>query len=184
MRCTICCAVFGLLVSSEAVFPQLHPAWRPLARPRVRIVNVRWFAPNPALFLPYCCPVSFGYPGPYRVPYPVPYPVWDFTAPSPAYVFVGSASPAHPQLVFKDGTTYTVTDYWRVNDQLHFVTIEEGGTKSVPHTLPFTDLDVQQTSDANAAQGFRFVVRDEPIEQWLEHHAQPPPRRHRRNDAS
>jgi len=98
-------------------------------------------------------------------------------------VFVGSASPSHPQLVFKDGRTYTVTDYWRVNDQLHFVTIEEGGTKSVPHTVPFVDLDVQRTIDANTAQGFRFVLRDEPIEQWLEHHSQHAPQRHRDNGA-
>jgi hypothetical protein len=92
-------------------------------------------------------------------------------------VFVGSTSATHPQLVFKDGTTYTVTDYWRVKDELHFITIEEGGTKSVPHTVPFGDLDVQRTTDADAAQGFRFVIRDEPIEQWLEHHAQHAPRR-------
>ena len=49
-----------------------------------------------------------------------------------------------------------MTDYWRVNDRLHFITIEEGGTKSVPHTVPFGELDVQRTTDANAAQGFRF----------------------------
>ena len=179
MRRTIYCAVFWLLVSSGAVFAQPHAGWRPLARPRVRVVGVRWFAPPPAVFLPYCMPV----PIPYSVPYPdpVPYPVWNFFIPSPAYVFVGSASPSHPQLVFKDGTTYTVTDYWRVNDQLHFITIEEGGTKSVPHTVPFGDLDVQRTTDANTAQGFRFVLRDEPIEQWLEHRAQHSPRRHRDN---
>jgi hypothetical protein len=141
---------------------------------------VRWFAARPAVFLPYCVAVPFAYP----VPDPVPYPVWNFIPPSPAYVFVGSASPAHPQLVFKDGTTYTVTDYWRVNDQLHFITIEEGGTKSVPHTVPFGDLDVQRTTDANAALGFRFVLRDEPIEQWLEHHAQRAPRRHPKNGVS
>ena len=182
MRRTIYCAVFGLLVSSGAVFPQPHAAWRPLARPRVRVVGVRWFAARPAVFLPYCMPVPFPYPVAY--PDPVPYPVWNFIAPSPAYVFVGSASPSHPQLVFKDGTTYTVTDYWRVNDQLHFITIEEGGTKSVPHTVPFGDLDVQRTTDANTAQGFRFVLRDEPIEQWLQHRAQHAPRRHGRNDAS
>jgi hypothetical protein len=96
-------------------------------------------------------------------------------------VFVGSASPSHPQLVFNDGTTYTVTDYWRVNDQLHFITIEEGETKSVPHTVPFGDLDVQRTTDANRVQGFRFVLRNEPIDQWLEHHAQHAPQRHRDN---
>jgi hypothetical protein len=181
MRCTICCAIFGLFVSSEVVFPQAHVAQRPLARPRVRVVGVRWFAPPPAIFLPYCSSVSFPYPVPYFVPDPVPYPVWNFVAAAPAYVFVGSASPSHPQLVFKDGTTYTVTDYWRVNDQLHFITIEEGGTKSVPHTVPFADLDVQRTTQVNAAQGFRFVIRDEPIEQWLEHRARRKPSRDANN---
>jgi hypothetical protein len=176
MRCTICCAVFGLLVSSGAVFPQARAAPRPLLRPRVKVVGVRWFAARPAVFLPYCIPVPF--------PYPVPYPVWNFIAPSPTYVFLGSASATHPQLVFKDGTTYTVTDYWRINDQLHLITIEEGGTRSVPRTVPFGDLDVQRTSDVNAAQGFRFVLRDEPIEQWLEHHTQRAPRRHRNNGVS
>ena len=174
MRCTICCVVFGLLVSTGEVFPQMHAAPRLLARPRVRVVGVRWFAAPPVVFLPSCVPVSF----PYPVPDPVPYPVWNFIAPLPTLAFVGSASATHPQLVFKDATTYTVTDYWRVNDQLHFITIEEGGTKSVPHTVPFGDLDVQRTTDVNAAEGFRFVVRDEPIEQWLEHHAQRTPRRH------
>src|SRR5262245_19098791 len=176
MRSTICCAVFGLLVSSGAVSPQAHAVPRPLARPHVRVVAVRGFAPRPAIFLPYYTPDPF--------PYPVPYPVWNFITPSPTYVFVGSASPSHPQLVFKDGTTYTVTDYWRVNDELHFITIEEGGTKSVPHTVPFGDLDLQRTSDTNAAQGFRFVVRGEPIEQWLEHHSRRAPQPHLRDNGA
>jgi hypothetical protein len=180
MRCTICCAIFGLLVSSGEVFPQGHPARRPVARPRVRVVAVRWFATPPAVFVPYCVPVLF----PYAFQDSLPYPVWNLVAPLPTYAFIGSASATHPQLVFKDGTTYMVTDYWRVNDQLHFITIEEGGMKSVPHSVPFDDLDVQRTSDADAAQGFRFVVRGEPIEQWLEHHAQHGPRRHRNNRSS
>jgi hypothetical protein len=75
-------------------------------------------------------------------------------------------------LILKNDTTYTVADYWRVDDQLHFITVEEGGTKSVPHTVPFADLDVERTTAAAVAQGFRFVLRDEPIEQWLQHHAQ------------
>ena len=178
MRCTICCAVFGLLVSTGAAFPQPHVASRPLARPHVRVIGVRWFAPPPPVFIPYYVSIPIPYPD------PVPYPVWNYIAPSPAYVFVGSASPSHPQLVFKDGTTYTVTDYWRVNDKLHFITIEEGGTKSVPHAVPLEDLDVQRTTDANAAQGFRFVLRDKPIEQWLEHHARDAPRPHRNNGVS
>src|SRR5205814_10377721 len=88
------------------------------------------------------------------------------------YLPLGSASQTRPQLVFKDGTSYTVTDYWRVDDQLHFITLEEGGTKSVPHSVPFDTLDVQRTKEAAAAQGFRFVIRDKPLQQWLEHRAQ------------
>ena len=90
----------------------------------------------------------------------------------PTCLFIGSVSATHPQLVFKDGTTYRVADFWRADDQLHFITSEEGGTKSVPRTVPFGDLDLQRTTDANTAQGFNFRVRDEPIEQWLQHHAQ------------
>jgi hypothetical protein len=179
MRRTICCAIFGLLVSSDAVFPQAHAAPRLFARPRVRVVGVRWFAAPPVVFLPYCVPDPYPYPVP--VPYPVPYPVWNFIPSLPTFGFVGSASETHPQLVFKDGTAYTVVDYWRVDDQLHFVTVEDGGTKSVPHTVPFGELDVQRTTDTNTVQGFRFVLRDEPVEQWLEHHSQRAPARRPRN---
>jgi hypothetical protein len=129
------------------------------------VVVVHWFAARPAVFFRY------------GILAPFPYPVWNFIAPVPTYAFVLTGSASHPQLVFKDGTTYMVTDYWRVDDQLHFITIEEGGTKSVPHTVPFGDLAVQRTTDADAAQGFRFLVRDEPIEQWLQHHAQHTPGR-------
>jgi len=167
MRRMICFALLGLLVSTEAAFPQARTGQRPLARPRARVVFVQLAAP-PAVFLrcsAFC-------PFPYPVPYLVPYPVWNFIAPSPAYVFAGTVSESHPQLVFKDGTTYTVADYWRIDDQLHFVTTEEGGTKSVPHIVPFGDLDVQRTINADEVGGFRFVVRNEPVEQWLDHHPQ------------
>ena len=169
MRRTICFALFGLLISSEAAFPQTHARPGPVLRPPGRFVFVQRFGPRAAVFHQY----------PVFVPFP--YPVWNFMAPlstpayiapSPTYVFIGGESASHPQLVFKDGTTYAVTDYWRDGDQLHFITIEEGGTKSMAHTVPFGDLDVQRTTNADAAQGFRFVVRDEPIEQWLQHHAQ------------
>jgi len=167
---TICCVVVALLVSSEALFAQTRVvALRPAARHRSRVVFVHRFARCPPVFIPYTIAV------PLPVPISVSYPIWDLNTSantsSANYVFVGSASPSHPQLVFKDGTTYSVTDYWRVDDQLHFVTVEEGGTKSVPHIVPFADLDVQRTTDRNTAQGFRFVVRDKPIEQWLDHRA-------------
>ena len=161
MRRTICFALFGLLVLSGAAFPQA-------VRPRGRVVVVRLLA-HRATFLRYGPFYSF----PYPVPYPVPYFVGNFVAPSPANdVFAGTISESHPQLVFKDGTTYTVTDYWRIDEQLHFITAEEGGTKFVPHIVPFGDLDVQRTIDTDKARGFRFLVRDQPIEQWLEHHSQ------------
>ena len=163
MRRTICFALFGLLVLNGAAFPQARAGPGPLARPRGRVVVVHRFAARPAVFFRY------------GILAPFPYPVWNFIAPEPTYAFALTGSASHPQLVFKDGTTYMVTDYWRVDDQLHFNTIEEGGTKSVPHTVPFADLDVQRTTDADAAQGFRFLVRDEPIEQWLQHHAQHTP---------
>ncbi|HEV2804233.1 MAG TPA: hypothetical protein VGW57_04790 [Chthoniobacterales bacterium] len=97
---------------------------------------------------------------------------------APTYYFYGNlASTIRPRLVFKDHMTYTVEDYWRVDDQLHFITSEEGGTKSVPRTVPFSELDVDATTAGLAAQGFKFRVRDEPIEQWLQHHhAQDSPR--------
>jgi len=157
----ICFALLALLVSSGAAFSQA-------ARPRGRVVVLQ-FGPR-HLILPryhtYYCPF------PYPVPYAVSYPVANVVSPSPDYVFAGTVSESHPQLVFKDGVTYAVTDYWRKDDQLHFITSEEGGSKFVPHIVPFGDLDVQRTTDANEARGFRFVVRDEPIDQWLDHHSQ------------
>jgi hypothetical protein len=170
----ICFALFGLLVSSEMAFPQA-PHW---VRPRGRVVFVGpRFRSHPGIFHRYHYFDPFRYfVRDFTTPYPTyesPYPASESIVPfSPTYFFLPSESASHPQLVFNDGTTYTVADYWRVEDQLHFITSEEGGTKSVPHTVPFGDLDVQRTTDANTAQGFRFLVRDEPIEQWLKHHAQ------------
>jgi hypothetical protein len=173
----ICFALFGLLVSSGAALPQAPH----LVRPRGRAVFVRpWFRSHPGIFHRYHYFDPFRY---FVRDFTTSYPAYESIAPfSPTYFFLPSESASHPQLVFKDGTTYTVADYWRVDDQLHFLTVEEGGTRSVPHTAAFEDLDVQRTTNADAAQGFRFLVRDEPIEQWLEHHAQHTPAapKHRR----
>lgn len=166
MRRTICWAVFVMLVSSGAIFSQTHIA----PRSRVRVIAIHRF--HPPCFFPYTVQAPFFYPGPYSVQSSIA----EFVPTSPNYVYVGSDSPARPQLVFKDGTTYTVSDYWRADDQLHFVTVEEGGTKSVPHSVAFDSLDVQKTKDAAAAQGFHFVIRNEPIQQWLEHRAHRAPR--------
>jgi hypothetical protein len=123
--------------------------------------------------------------------------IWAFgcsTLPVYGPVFMyGEASNQRPQLVMKDGMIYSVTDYWVVSDQLHFRTLEDGGTKSAVHVIDFNQLDVQKTTDLDAQRGFRFVLRNEPMDQYLWDHrelvgpnpatsppgsstAQPPPR--------
>jgi hypothetical protein len=170
MRRMICFVVFGLLVSSETAFSQAQHWMRP--RGRVVFVGPR-FRSHPGISLRHHYFDPFRY---FVLDFTTPYPASESIVPfSPTYFFLPSESASHPQLIFNDGTMYTVADYWRIDDQLHFITVEEGGTKSVPHTAPFGDLDVQRTTDADAKQGFRFLVRDEPIEQWLQHHAQHTP---------
>ena len=74
------------------------------------------------------------------------------------------------QLYLKDGTVYNVTDYWLVNGQLRFKTVEQSGTKVVEHEIDFALLDLQKTIDENTQRGFRFVLRNEPLEQYLRDH--------------
>jgi hypothetical protein len=170
MRRMICFALFGLLVSSETAFPQAPRLVRPPGR--VVFVGPR-FRAHLGIFPRHHYFDPFRY---FVLDFTTPYSAYESIVPfSPTYFFLPSESASHPQLIFKDGTMYTVADYWRVDDQLHFITVEEGGTKSVPHTAPFGDLDVQRTTDADAKQGFRFLVRDEPIDQWLQHHARHTP---------
>jgi hypothetical protein len=80
-----------------------------------------------------------------------------------------------PQLFLKDGTILNVTDYWVVDGQLHFTMIEGNGTKPAEHVIPFDALDLQTTVDANTQRGFRFMLRNEPYEQYLRDHPEGPP---------
>lgn len=75
-----------------------------------------------------------------------------------------------PQLYLKDGTVVTVTDYWLANGQIHFTMIEEGGRAALEHVIPFDELDLQTTIDVATRHGFRFVLRNEPLEQYLQDH--------------
>jgi hypothetical protein len=93
---------------------------------------------------------------------------------TPVYAY-GEERPDVPQLFLKDGTILNVTDYWLVDDQLHFTMIEEDGTKPAEHVIPFGALDLQTTVDANTRRGFRFVLRNEPFEQYLRDHPEGPP---------
>jgi hypothetical protein len=88
----------------------------------------------------------------------------------PAYYVFGGDERDLAQLYLTDGTIYNVTDYWLVDNQLHFTTVEESGTKVVEHTIDFNQLDLQKTIDADTQRGFRFVLRNEPIEQYLRDH--------------
>jgi hypothetical protein len=94
--------------------------------------------------------------------------------PTPVYVY-GEEGPDLPQLFLKDGTILNVTDYWLVDDQLHFTMIEQEGAKPVEHVIPFGALDLQKTVDVNTARGFRFMLRNEPFEQYVRDHPEGPP---------
>jgi hypothetical protein len=94
----------------------------------------------------------------------------------PSYSSYGAENHDIPQLYLRDGTVYNVTDYWLVDDQLHFTMIEQNGARPVEHEIPFDELDVQRTIDVATQRGFRFVLRNEPLEQYLQDHpdAKPP----------
>jgi hypothetical protein len=96
----------------------------------------------------------------------------EFEAPVYGY---GEERPDLPQLFLKDGTILNVTDYWLVDDQLHFTMIDEEGAKPAEHVIPFDALDLQTTVDANTRRGFRFMLRNEPVEQYLRDHPEGPP---------
>jgi len=79
----------------------------------------------------------------------------------------GADNPQFVDLYLQDGSVYNVTDYWVANGELHFKAVEEHGTKVVEHQIDFGLLDLQKTIDINTARGFRFVLRNEPLEQYL-----------------
>jgi hypothetical protein len=81
------------------------------------------------------------------------------------YVYSQDGQPL-VQLFLKDGTVYSVNDYWFVDNQIHFTMLDESGTRSVEHVIAFEDLNVQRTIDVNSRRGFRVVMRNEPLEQY------------------
>ena len=93
---------------------------------------------------------------------------------SPVDVY-GEEKPDSPQLFLKDGTSLYVTDYWVVDDQLHFMITQEDGMKPEEQVMPFDELDLQKTIDVNTNRGFRFLLRNEPFEQYVRDHPEGPP---------
>ncbi len=89
-------------------------------------------------------------------------------------VYYGGPNSQFVQLYLKDGTVYSVTDYWLVDGKLHFKTAEENYTKVVEHEIDFDQLDLQKSVDVNTERGYRFVLRNEPIQQYLRDHSASP----------
>jgi len=88
---------------------------------------------------------------------------------SPVYVY-GGEGPNLIWLYLKDGSVYGVTDYWLVDDQMHFSLVEDDPRKPAEHMIPLDELDLPKTIDVNTRRGFRIVFRDEPWQEYLKHH--------------
>ncbi len=113
-----------------------------------------------------------------------PFWTWGFSSPLYWYGFENYVTPPQPyesplylyngeerelvQLYLNDGTVYNVTDYWLVNGQIHFTMIDETGTKSVEQVIGFDELDLQRIIDVNTQLGFKFVLRNEPWQKYLQ----------------
>lgn len=67
----------------------------------------------------------------------------------------GSASAA--LIYLKNGTTYSVSDYWLLDGRLHY-TVNNGA----PSTLKLKEVDWQRTVDENARRGIRFSLKPHP----------------------
>jgi hypothetical protein len=87
----------------------------------------------------------------------------------PVYVY-GQESQNFPQLFLKDGTILNVTDYWLVDDQMHFMMVDEQETTPAEHVIPFDAIDLQKTVDVNTQRGFHFMLRNEPVDQYMRDH--------------
>jgi len=85
-------------------------------------------------------------------------------------VYYGEPNSQYVQLYLKDGAIYNVTDYWLVNGVLHFKLFDAAAMKVVEQAIDFDSLDLQKTIDVNTERGFRFVLRNEPLEDYLKDH--------------
>ena len=105
-------------------------------------------------------------------PGPISYAPEVYAGPAEVY---GEERPDFPELDLKDGTVLSVSDYWMVDNQLHFMIVEQEEAKPTEEVIPFDALDLQKTIDANTRRGFRFMLRNEPFEQYVRDHPDGPP---------
>ena len=73
-------------------------------------------------------------------------------------------------LVLKDGTSYTVTDYWMADGKLHFVTAENGES-----IVDIEQVDLQGTVEQNSKRGVTFTLRNQDAAQPAQAPAGAPP---------
>jgi hypothetical protein len=100
----------------------------------------------------------------------------NYLPPAPEPVYVYGAQPRElPELFLNDGTVLNVTDYWLVDGELHFMMSEDERTKPTEQVISFDELDLQKTVDVNTSRGFRFMLRNEPFEQYVRDHPEGPP---------
>lgn len=106
-------------------------------------------------------------------PGPISYAPEVYSGP-PAEVY-GEERPDFPELDLKDGSVLNVNDYWVVDNELHFMIVEAEGAKPTEEVIPFDLLNLQKTVDENTRRGFRFMLRNEPFEQYVRDHPDGPP---------
>jgi len=70
--------------------------------------------------------------------------------------YVAGAAPT-ALIYLKNGTTYSVSDYWLQGGRLHY-TVNYGA----PNTLKMKQVDFQRTVDENARRGIRFSLKPHP----------------------
>lgn len=159
----------------------VHPPFRPI-RPRPPIIFVY---SQPFLFNQAFSPFNFCWWADCQQFWPWTYGSFTVSSPGPVnYVLQAAEAPVYvagyeredtPQLYLQDGTILNVTDYWVVDNQLHFTMVEGTGAEPVEQSIPFEELDMQKTIDANTRKGFRFVLRNEPFERYVHDHPEGPP---------
>jgi hypothetical protein len=165
---------------STIVLPPVRPI-RPVRRfpPLIIIYNSPFFYAEPFRANNFCWDASCNWFWPWTPDYA------SVSSPAQAnYVLQAPETPNYtygedredlPQLFLKDGTILNVTDYWVVDNQLHFKVIEQTGAGPVEQVIPIEELDLQTTVDANTKRGFRFLLRNEPFEQYVRDHPDGPP---------
>jgi hypothetical protein len=81
-----------------------------------------------------------------------------------------NSAPAPDTLIYlKDGTSFSVKDYWIAGGQLHYVTTYGG-----QNAVDLNQLDLERTTDANASRGVTITLRPAPDSQSQPRSAQPP----------